>query len=392
MAALNFTPISLYYTTTAAATPSAGNLVNGELALNITDEKLYFKNAAGVVKLLASNAVTAPVTSFQTSLSGLTPSTSTSGAVTLAGTLGTSSGGTNLTSFTSGGVVYASSTSALATGSALTFDGANLTISAAGYSTPAYFTGNFNLAQVSVNRSPTTGAILNASQSAAYLNLNGASGGSSFQFSTAAAANTQPSQRFEFGPSGQFGIGGTPDYGSSGQVLTSGGASAAPTWSTPASGVSLSADNTWTGTQTFNGTTSKLATVLLNAAEPVTVSGSAPSSTTVLYLTQQSIVYFTSNTTNNWVTNFVANASVTLNSVLSTGQSITNAVLVTNGSTAYYNTSVQVDGTTSGVTTKWQGGSAPTSGNANSIDVYTYTIIKTASATFTVLASVTKFA
>ena len=58
----------------------------------------------------------------------------------------------------------------------------------------------------------------------------------------------------------------------------------------------------------------------------------------------------------------------------------------------YYNSSVQVDGTTSGVTTKWQGGTAPTSGNASSVDTYNYVIIKTASATYTVLASQTKFA
>ena len=81
-----------------------------------------------------------------------------------------------------------------------------------------------------------------------------------------------------------------------------------------------------------------------------------------------------------------------MNTALSTGQSTTIAILATNGGTAYYNTSVQVDGTTSGVTTKWQGGTAPTAGNASSIDVYSYTIIKTASATFTVLASQTKFA
>jgi hypothetical protein len=190
MAAVNFTPISLYYSTTAAAVPSAGNLVAGELALNTLDEKLYFKNSAGTVKLLASNitpianggtgqttasaafnalspitttgdlilgngtnsatrlpigangymltsngttaswtaAPAAGVTSFQTSLSGLTPSTSTTGAVTLAGTLGTANGGTNLTSFTSGGVVYASSSSALATGSVFNFDGTNVGI------------------------------------------------------------------------------------------------------------------------------------------------------------------------------------------------------------------------------------------------------------------------
>jgi hypothetical protein len=97
MAAINFTPISLYYSTTAAAVPSAGNLVAGELALNTLDEKLYFKNSAGVVKLLASNAVTAPVTTISFGSTGLTPATATSGAVTVAGTLAIGSGGTGQT-------------------------------------------------------------------------------------------------------------------------------------------------------------------------------------------------------------------------------------------------------------------------------------------------------
>ena len=61
MAQTNYTPISLYYSTTAAAAPSAGNLVAGELALNTLDEKLYFKNSTGTVKLLASNAATTQV-------------------------------------------------------------------------------------------------------------------------------------------------------------------------------------------------------------------------------------------------------------------------------------------------------------------------------------------
>ena len=77
---------------------------------------------------------------------------------------------------------------------------------------------------------------------------------------------------------------------------------------------------------------------------------------------------------------------------MATGQAITVVFMNTNGATAYYNNVVQVDGTVTGVTTKWQGGTAPTGGNASSIDVYTYTIIKTGSATFTVLASQTKFA
>lgn len=56
MAATNFTPIQLYNSTTAAATPSAGNLANGELAINIADGKLYYKDSGGTVQLLASNA------------------------------------------------------------------------------------------------------------------------------------------------------------------------------------------------------------------------------------------------------------------------------------------------------------------------------------------------
>ena len=97
MAATGFTPISLYYTTTAAATPSAGNLVAGELAINTVDEKLYFKNSAGTVKLLASNTATTNVSTFSAGTTGFTPSSATSGAVTLAGTLAVANGGTNAT-------------------------------------------------------------------------------------------------------------------------------------------------------------------------------------------------------------------------------------------------------------------------------------------------------
>jgi len=97
MAATGFTPISLYYSTTAAAAPSAGNLVAGELALNTLDEKLYFKNSAGTVKLLASNGATTNVSTFSAGTTGFTPSSATSGAVTLAGTLAVANGGTNAT-------------------------------------------------------------------------------------------------------------------------------------------------------------------------------------------------------------------------------------------------------------------------------------------------------
>ena len=119
MSQAGYTPISLYYSTTAAATPSAGNLVAGELALNTVDEKLYFKNSAGTVKLLASNATSAPVTTFSAGSTGLTPSSATAGAVTLAGTLAVANGGTGLTAGTSGGVLAYTAAGTLASSSAL---------------------------------------------------------------------------------------------------------------------------------------------------------------------------------------------------------------------------------------------------------------------------------
>jgi hypothetical protein len=143
MAQTNFTPISLYHSTTAAAVPTAGNLVAGELAINITDGKLYYEDNTGVVRLLASTAASSPVTSFQTSLSGLTPSTSTTGAVTLAGTLGTSSGGTGLTTVGSNGQVLGVSGGVLAYITPSGTTGSSLTIALTGGATaPATFNGS----------------------------------------------------------------------------------------------------------------------------------------------------------------------------------------------------------------------------------------------------------
>ena len=89
MAASTYTPISLYYSATAAAVPTSGNLVAGELGLNTADMKLYAKNSSGVVTLLASNATTTNVASITFGTTGLTPATATTGAVTVAGTLAT---------------------------------------------------------------------------------------------------------------------------------------------------------------------------------------------------------------------------------------------------------------------------------------------------------------
>ncbi len=103
-----------------------------------------------------------------------------------------------------------------------------------------------------------------------------------------------------------------------------------------------------------------------------------------------SVWYYTTNATGNFTLNFRTSNTVALNTTLAVGESITVTFLNTNGATAYYCNAVQVDGTA--VTPKWQGGTAPTAGNASSIDAYTFVIIKTASAAFTVLGSVVKFA
>jgi hypothetical protein len=124
--------------------------------------------------------------------------------------------------------------------------------------------------------------------------------------------------------------------------------------------------------------------------ETATITASAPSATTNFDVTTQAVQYYTTNASANFTFNIRGDGSTTLNSILSTGQSVTLALLVTNGGTAYYPTAYQIDGNS--VTPKWQTGNAPTGGNASSIDVYTFAVVKTASATFTVLASQTKYA
>jgi hypothetical protein len=259
MAQAGFTPISLYYSTTASAVPTAGNLVAGELALNTNDGKLYFKNSSNVVTLLAQSGAASPVTTISFGTTGLTPSTATSGAVTVAGTLAIANGGTG----------------------ASTLAGANIPVT--------------NVA------------------------------------------------------------------------------------------------NTFTGLQTFAGTSSNADLKTSNILETATVSATAATGTINYDITTQSVLYYTSNASANWTVNFRGSSGTSLNTIMATGESMSVSFLVTQGATAYYNSTIQVDGTTGGVTTKWQG-SAPTSGNASSIDVYNYVIIKTGSATFTVLASQTKFA
>jgi hypothetical protein len=153
--------------------------------------------------------------------------------------------------------------------------------------------------------------------------------------------------------------------------------------------VFTNASNTFTAQQTFTGSSSVISSKFVNALESVTISATAATGTINYDVTTQSVVYYTSNASANWTINFRASLGTSLNTAMATGESITAVFLATQGSTAYYNNVVQIDGVT--VTPKWQNGVTPSSGNVSGIDAYTYTIIKTASATYTVFASQVQF-
>ena len=123
---------------------------------------------------------------------------------------------------------------------------------------------------------------------------------------------------------------------------------------------------------------------LKSPEEFTTISATAATGTINFDLLTQGILYYTTNASANFTLNFRGNSGTTLNSIMSTGEAISAVFLNTNGGTAYYPTAFQIDG--SSVTPKWSGGTAPAAGNASSIDSYSFTIIKTGSAAFTVLA------
>lgn len=137
------------------------------------------------------------------------------------------------------------------------------------------------------------------------------------------------------------------------------------------------------GRITLNGE-SKIFGVFENA----TVSTTYITSFTYDVLTQ-AVYYQNVALGSNFTVNIRGNSTTPLNSALATGESVTIALITKQNNNTFYNNVIQIDGTT--VTAIWQGGSAPTAGNASSHDVYTYTAIKTAASTYTVLAAQTQF-
>lgn len=146
---------------------------------------------------------------------------------------------------------------------------------------------------------------------------------------------------------------------------------------------------TTNNTLTMTGKTLTQA-ILLAPEERWNVQAVAATGTVNLDVNTAGIWYYTTSATGNWTLNVRASSGASLDSILATGDSITVVFFATQGSPAYYQTAFQIDGNS--VTPKWQNGTAPSAGNANSIDIYSYTIIKTGSATFTAFGSQTKFA
>jgi hypothetical protein len=146
------------------------------------------------------------------------------------------------------------------------------------------------------------------------------------------------------------------------------------------------------GTNGVNAVNVVLNSPLESTSLSTTVSlGSTGNTTVPLYVTTNGSFYvWTAQATNNWTFNIASTSSATLNSLLSIGQSITIAAYVNQGGTAYYCLNVNIDGVTQNAF--WQGGYAPTAGNANGYDAYAFTIVKTsATPTYTVFASLTRY-
>jgi hypothetical protein len=129
---------------------------------------------------------------------------------------------------------------------------------------------------------------------------------------------------------------------------------------------------------------------LTSPKETIEIVGAGSTGTINVDTLTASVEYYTGAATANWTLNVRGSGAATLNSTMAVGEQISVVYLNTNTGTAYYPTGFTIDSVA--VTPKWLGGTAPSSGNINSVDVYVYTIIKTAASTYTVLASQNKFA
>ena len=141
---------------------------------------------------------------------------------------------------------------------------------------------------------------------------------------------------------------------------------------------------------TLGGLTVVGTTKLQQVKELITVTAVAATGTIAYNVLTQAVLYASANAAANWTLNICGSSAASLNSIMLVNEAMTIVHMVTQGTTAYYNNVVTVDGNS--ITPKWLGGTAPTAGNASGIDIYTYAIIKTGNAAFTVIASQTQAA
>lgn len=123
-----------------------------------------------------------------------------------------------------------------------------------------------------------------------------------------------------------------------------------------------------------------------SAFEDTIISAAAATGTINLDATVAPLMMLTLDAVANWTFNVRGDAGASLNSIMAIGQTITFAVEVPQGATAYYCTAITVDGAAPAAA-KWAGGGAPTAGNASGVDIYAIRVTKTANATFQVRAS-----
>jgi len=397
----------------------------------------------------ASNGTAGGVTTFSAGTTGLTPNTATTGAITLAGTLNVANGGTGVTSSSGANSVVLrdanvnisvnsifegySNVAAAGTTTVLTAASVpNYVVTGSGgqtYQLPdattlpngVNFTFNNNQSSGTIVVRNNSGTTIVTIQSGGLVDvslLSNSTAAGSWDVHNLAPSNVSWSTNtLDYAGSitsatwngatvatnrGGTGLtsftSGGAVYATSTSALTTGTLPIASggTGATTLAGANIAvtnATNTFTATQTFNGTTSTVAMKTVNINEPATVSATAATGTINFDITTQSILYYTTNASGNFTVNFRASSGTTLASAMAVGDVITTSFFCTNGATAYYNSAVQVDGTATGVTTRWQGGTAPTSGSASSTDIYNYVIVKTAATpTYAVFASQTKFA